>query len=97
MDAGHCQLSCYQLRKWSQLTEDSSWRIVTGETGLAHTRAAKRVSMLFSIASYSCIAFAIGRVSAERRLAMAVDRRHEEGSPIVNDQCCNLFCESQSS
>ena len=41
-----CQLksTCVYLR--AQLTEDSSRRIVTGETGLTHTRASIAVSVL---------------------------------------------------
>lgn len=37
------------MRGWKKLTENSSWGVITGETGLAHAGAGGEVSMIVVI------------------------------------------------
>jgi hypothetical protein len=89
------------------LTEDSAGRIVTGETGLAHSRA-ERVSvvvcgpvypprplaLLVHAVSIEIVMGGVNDVGAERSR-----NRGRQGAilPIVNDQSGNLFCGTQLS
>ena len=71
-----------------KLTKHGARRIVTGETGLAHARAAVSVSKACTtppppVHLPRCVMG--GALGGERKGV----RRF---SPIVNDQCRNLFC-----
>ena len=86
------------------LTEDSSWRIVTGETGLTHTRAASlsvALSCLIAIACPRSVSFAarkcVDDVGSEAETWSGAAGRQWAGAflPIVNDEGSDLLCRWQ--
>jgi hypothetical protein len=101
-------MACCQAWRWRQthkrwggvLTEDSSGRIVTGETGLAHTRTSKKSVRVHRVhlACHSRVLCCCGSLGA-RALPMAITpQRQGWGSrksgfilPIVDDESCDFL------
>lgn len=71
----------------SQLTENGSWCIVTGETGFTHTRAGEK-SAPGSVRNASA-----RRRASELWQGYASNEAFSKGSPpIVNDESSDFFC-----
>ena len=87
-------LACYEDSQ-ERLTEDCTRRIITGETGLAHTRAKDVLAMMVGNDAGSRRASRdndnVGRDRSQGCSSGSNSCDVKEGLPIVNDQRCDLF------